>query len=147
MIIDYGCGEREIEPSVWSLALYEQEFGSDLIQDVFGRQRSNGAASDEGESEIIFDYTEANWFALTRALWAMLKAADDKIPRFSEWAKTATGMNMYLLFMGITSAVRDGFFRSGPAVSEEAGEEQEGQAEGSVHVPDSRGDAGGAVLR
>ena len=149
MIIDYGCGDKEIAPNVWALALYEQEFGSDLIQDVFGRQRSKDVASDDGEggAEIVFDYTDANWFARTRALWAMLKAADDRIPRFSEWSKSATGFNMYLLFMGVTSAVRDGFFRSGSSSPEETGEAREGQSESPVHVADSQRDAGGAVLR
>lgn len=121
MIIDYGCGEKEIEANVWALMLYEQEFHSDLIKDVFGKQK----VEEDAEGGVIeFDYTAMNWYALTKALWAMLRSADGSVPRFSEWAKTATGMNMFLVFEGVTRAVSEGFFRRGPSEAEEA--EREG---------------------
>lgn len=117
MIIDYGQGDVEIEVSVWALSVYELEFHSDMIQDVFGKTKAEKMQGTD-EAEIVFDYSSRNWTAVLKALWACLKAHDNSLPAYPIWAKTQTNLNMYVVWSEMINALLDAFFRPGAAVSE-----------------------------
>lgn len=116
MIIDYGLGDVEIEVSVWSLSVYELEFHSDMIKDVFGKTKAEDTGN--GEAEIVFDYSSRNWTSVLKALWACIKAHDNSTPAYAIWAKKQTNINMYVVWSEVVNALLDAFFRPGAAVSE-----------------------------
>lgn len=100
--IDYGQGQTEGIASVWTLCLYEQEFGGDLIKDVF-------RSSDEQGS--LFE-TE-NWTCLIKALWACLKAKDDTLPPFKAWAKDIGEIDLLAVQQELPAHIARGLFRHG----------------------------------
>ena len=132
MKYDYdGSGiERELDASAYTMLVYEQEFKSGLIEDVFGRI----TIPEESDGVVVADYTRDNWLAYTQALWAMLRAASDRlamqgvpheeVPGFKEWSMTATDLNLsklsYDLVMG---ELMRKFFRTPTAAAEDAAEE------------------------
>ena len=68
--------EVEYQATAYTLMVYEQEFGTDLIQDVYGRiDITKAAQADDGS--IVLDYTVDNWTAELRCFWAMCKTAHD----------------------------------------------------------------------
>ena len=127
MLIEIGdYGEVEAVATVYTLVLYEQEFGGrDLISDIFGRH--DGEDSDEG---IVVDFTADNWLHELRAAWAMVRTAydlaydrgdaapNDKPKPFREWVKGVGKLNMRELSASIVTECLDGFFHSGAAASE-----------------------------
>ena len=129
MKYDYdGSGvERELDATAYTLMVYEQEFKSGLIEDVFGRI----SIPEDTDGMVVADYTRDNWIAYTRALWAMLRSASDRlalegkphedVPNFRTWSMYATNLNLakvsYDLVMG---EIQRKFFRSGTAASEDA---------------------------
>jgi len=118
MKIDYGCGEKEIIASTYTLVIYEQEFdGADMIKDVFGRIE---ITRDEKTDDVIavFDYTKTNWTALLKALWASLKAADDSIEPFVEWAKNTGSINLSDVSVQLIPEIRRNCFCDGATVSD-----------------------------
>ena len=105
--------ELDIKVNFYTLYLYENEFGSDMIKDVFGVIKVRELKEDD-DGGFELDYTTTNWTALTRALWASAKCADEDIPRYSEWAKTmGDGINMYALSGSFINIVRTELFRIG----------------------------------
>lgn len=90
--------EYEYEATTYTLMVYEQEFKSDLIKDVFGRTEISRAAEnvDEDGNIKFIDYTIDNWNAYPRAFWAMLKTAEaiarsegrrvEPVPSYATWA-------------------------------------------------------------
>lgn len=119
-----GYGETEIQATAYTLVVYEQEFKSDLIKDVFGRHEA-----DKGGKAVI-DFTTDNWLAELRALWAMartaydLKAArgdaapNDKPQPFNQWVRGVGKVNFYKIANAVVSEAMDGFFHTGAAASE-----------------------------
>lgn len=83
MLIDYGCGPLEARMGVKTMTVYEQEFGRDIIQDLFGRAVIRKQAEDDVEFSV--DYRDTNWTALVRVLWAALRTADESVPPFEVW--------------------------------------------------------------
>lgn len=101
MRIDYGQGEKEVLLSAYTVMLYEQEFKSDPIHDLY-----------QGEfSDVYFP-------AVTKWLWAGVKTADDAIPSYDKWARQVTGVNLREISNELISEINDAFFRAGASDSE-----------------------------
>ena len=117
MVIDYGKGEVEVDVSTWTLVLYEQEFGKDLIKDVFGRSE---VREDADDVMFVVDFTQSNWTAFVRLLWAAIKTVDDSLPSFKEWARKEGYINVNTIMNELTEAALKGLFRTGvEGISEE----------------------------
>lgn len=101
MRIDYGQGEKEVLFSVYTMTLYEQEFRSDPIHDLY-----------QGEFNDVY------FPAVAKLLWAGLKAADDAIPSFDKWARQVSGVNLREISNEMIPEVNDAFFRAGASDSE-----------------------------
>lgn len=140
MKYDYdGSGvERELCASPHALVIYEQEFKSGLIEDVFGRISLAGHEDDVSEDGtlVVADYTVDNWTSYIRALWAMLRAGSDlariegrkheAIPGFEDWSITATNLDLSEVSAIVIQACQKELFRTGATVSDETtGEEGE----------------------
>ena len=70
-----GNEEKEVPLGVTALMVYEQQFKSDLVQDLFGLAVVRKANNDD-DIEFSVDYRNTNWTAVVKATWAILKAAD-----------------------------------------------------------------------
>lgn len=125
MTIDIeGYGEVEITATAYTLVVYEQEFKSDLIKDVFGKHEA-----DEG-GKAVLDFTTDNWLAELKALWAMamtayeLKASrgdaapNDRPKPFRQWVQKVGKVNFYRIANAVVNEAMDGFFHTGAAASE-----------------------------
>lgn len=123
MKIDYGYGEKEIIVSVLTLTLYEQEFQSDLIQDLFGRVSVEDTDASENEI-ILLDFSRTNWTAVTRCLWACLKTADPSLPSFKSWASSLGKVNLFDLKEELIPVVMENLFCAGASFSENEEEEE-----------------------
>lgn len=138
MKVDYGAGGKELLFSGWTLVLYEQQFGGDLIQDLFGKVevrksdvetalRNVGveeAPEREDDDPVLFtsDYTQTNWTAVLKALWAGLKTADDALPGFTQWSRELGAIDLGRLQKEIVPEAMRMFFRSDPVQGEGEGE-------------------------
>ena len=135
---DYdGSGkERELVASAHTLMVYEQQFKSGLIEDVFGRISLAGHEHDidRNGNLVVADYTIDNWGAYIKALWAMLKSASDlaraegrpydQIPPFPEWSIKATNLDMSEVSAIVVTECQRGLFRAGAAASEDKTSEE-----------------------
>ena len=131
--VDLDGKKVSAEVSFYTAQLYESEFSSDLVKDIFGSQR-------DGEGEFMFesvpvtkedgtvervtkivgiDFTKVGWFEVVRALWAAVKTADPTTPGFAIWAKSTKGTNLWEAREKLVEEIDDCFFRS-PAAGEEA---------------------------
>lgn len=141
MFIDIdGTGEIEILATAYTLVIYEQEFHSDPIKDVFGKHQLDGseevgngverAASGDGSAATLYlDFTQENWVEEMKLLWAMVKTANvladdrgdvapnDRVPGYVEWTKRVGKVNMRDIADAVFSEAVDGFFHTGAAVS------------------------------
>lgn len=109
--------EREVPIGVAALMVYEQQFRSDMVQDLFGR---SVVRQPEDDPEIVFavDYRDTNWTACLKAAWACLKAADGNTPRWENWCGTVGDVNLSELSEAIIPAAFETFFRAGASRSE-----------------------------
>jgi len=144
-IIDYGDGEREFRCTAITCMIYEQEFvgdpndrvTGDLIADTIGKVTlsSNDVlhVTDEGAYvTTVLDYTQVNWNAIFRALWAMLKTAQENggggtpIPGFKTWQSKLMSYepDMKELSYAVQEELMRGLFRSGAAASGKTSEEE-----------------------
>lgn len=145
-VIDYGDGEREFLCTALTCMIYEQEFVSDendritgdLIADTIGKVTlsSNDVlhVTDDGAYvTTVVDYTQVNWNAIFRALWAMLKTAQEingggasPIPGFKAWQSRLMSFepDMKELSYGVQQELMRGLFRSGAAASGKTSEEE-----------------------
>lgn len=126
-----GTGERDYTCSAYTLMVYEQEFGSSLVKDYYGKidlrdgdgqlvtaqfvESQLADALPEGKAlpkttrELVYrafpryvtavrDYTQDNWEAILRALWAMRKTADEaageQTPAFKPWVRSLGEVNL-----------------------------------------------------
>lgn len=120
MKINFGSGEKEIIASTYTLVIYEQEFGTDLIHDVYGRHViERPKTDDDGNVLPVVDYTRFNWTSMVKALWAMLKTADPSVPPFMEWARENGGVNLFALNNEMMEELDRGFFPSDDSEAEE----------------------------
>ena len=101
MRIDYGQGEKEVLLSVYTMMVYEQEFKSDPIHDLY-----------QG------DFNDVYFPAVPKVIWAGLKAADDTIPSYAKWAREVKGVNLRDLSNELIPEINEAFFRAGASDSE-----------------------------
>lgn len=118
MRVDYGAGDAEAVLGVYTLVLYEQEFRSDLIQDLFGRAVMRKEPEEEEDVVLAVDYRDVNWTALTKVLWAALKAADDSVPSFAKWAAGLGPIDLNAVHLALVPEALRMFFRTGAGGSE-----------------------------
>lgn len=132
MKYDYdGSGkERDLVASAHTLTIYEQQFKSGLIEDVFGRVDLTVGENDLDEDGNLkaVDYTRDHWGAYIRALWAMLRAGADlariehrdyePVPGYEEWSIRATNIDMAEIARVVLTTCQKELFRSGAAASE-----------------------------
>ena len=105
--------------------VYEQEFKSDLIKDVFGTidLTKEEIGVDEDGNVVRVDYTNNNWIAELKAFWAMLKTSEaiarregrkaEPVPRFIEWCLTTEEVNLWELSRITIFELNRGLFRAG----------------------------------
>ena len=112
MKLDYGCGEVEAIFSVETMMVYEQEFGADIVQELFGRAvvRREESADDV---LLAIDYRNVNWTKCVKVLWAAMKTADQSLPPFSQWVKDAGPIDLGTVADRVLSEATKGFFRAG----------------------------------
>lgn len=122
--------EREYEATTYTLVVYEQEFGKDLIKDVFGRIDVRKAIEnfDSEGNMVVMDYTVDNWNAELRAFWAMLKTSEAickrenrpclAIPSYPQWCLETRSIDMSQISQLVFEECQRGLFRSGAADSE-----------------------------
>lgn len=121
MLLDYGCGEKELVYSVETLLVYEQEFGgADMIKDLFGRVVVRSNHADDGDVVLALDYRDTNWTAALKALWAGEKTADPATPSFKEWSRKVGDVNLYKVTNAVVPEVQARFFRAGDSPVEAA---------------------------
>lgn len=106
MKVGFGSGEVEVVYNFYTLYLYEQEFGSDLIKDVFGVVRDDAESGD-----VLLDFTSVNWTALTKALWAGAKCANPQLPRYEAWARTMADIDFMELSGSLLAEINKELFR------------------------------------
>lgn len=136
--IDFdGSGEQEILATAYTTVLYEQEFKSDIIKDIFGRIDLRHAASnfDESGNVVVIDYTIDDWNAELRALWALLKTAYEvskrngekrkRVPGFTEWVMGIGPIDFHAISRDVVAECERGFFRAGASEEADAGAEGE----------------------
>ena len=131
-VIDYchDGTEHEYEATTYTLMVYEQEFKSDMIKDVFGRVDLSGAAEAlDGEGNLKFvDYTIDNWNSYPRAFWAMLKTSEaiarsegrsfEKVPPFMQWCLSTRNVDMNEFSRTVIDECNRGLFHTGAADSD-----------------------------
>lgn len=110
--IDYdGRGPREAVASVYTLAVYEQEFGSELLADYMGKSDMTAFGTAIGATTAVM-----------RALWAMLRTAndiasrqgrepDEAVPGFTEWLVGVGPTDVSEVTQFVDEMVLEGFFR------------------------------------
>lgn len=113
-------GEQfDAEVTFYTAWLYEAEFKSDMIKDLFGTQELvETVTTDKSGAVARIDFTHTNWDALMRVLWASLKTANPSTKSFKSWVQSTQGVNMWLLSEVISVEVADCFFRAGAAGAE-----------------------------
>lgn len=130
--IDYERNgvEREYEATTYTLVVYEQEFKSDLIKDVFGRidLRNSQTILDEDGNLVVVDYTSDNWIGYLKAFWAMLKTSEAicrrenrpclAVPSFNQWSLETRSIDMVELSHVVIAELNRGLFRAGAADSD-----------------------------
>jgi len=127
--------QHEYEATTYTLMVYEQEFKSDLIKDVFGLidLRKGASMIDEDGNIILADYTNDNWTNELKAFWAMLKTSEaiarrenrraESVPSFVTWCLTTKSINMHEVSFATITELNRGLFRAGTTEAEEAAAE------------------------
>ena len=121
------------EVTFFTAQLYEMEFRSDLIRDLFGVQTAEQTLEVErtgdGEDDyriVKIDFTKVNWTVVTKALWAAIKTANPSTPNYTDWMKSTTGVNLWLVQDQLGEEISDCFFRAESSREDSSGEEAEG---------------------
>lgn len=131
----YGGSEHTAAAGLDALTVYEQEFHSDLIKDVYGivdvtESDLEGAVTRAGAADdviLTIDFTKTNWTAVLRAVWACLRSKDSHIPSFATWSKQTEGLNLRDMNEAAIPAFEEGFF---PSRSGDAGKEADSADQG-----------------
>lgn len=108
MLVESDNGAFEVKYNFYTLYLYEQEFGSDLIRDLYGGASLN-IGNDDGEVEVGFN--SVNWTAVTKALWAGAKCANPSTPRFKDWATDSNGLDLFAIAGSVLEEINGSLFR------------------------------------
>lgn len=97
----------------------------DTVDDEFVLQRlkdalPDGKALPRGTEKLVrdafpapriakLDYTLDNWTSYPRALWAMLKSADDATADYTDWAAATVGIDLRALSNVLYAVMRDSY--------------------------------------
>ena len=135
--VKYSGGTHTAAAGLNALVIYEQEFESDLIKDVFGivevkeedlekiaEEKLGGKEKESSDVVLVLDYTQTNWTKIVKAVWACLKNYNgDSIPSFKTWVNQTEGMNLTEVQNAAIVAFNETFFpsRSGDAAKEADG--------------------------
>ena len=125
-MFDVTIGDKtyKAEVSFYTAVLYEAEFRSDIIADLFGVQgQGMNPITFKGDNVATIDFTKVGWLSVAKATWAALKTVDSSTPSYSAWMKKARGVNFWDLRDAIIEDASDCFFRT-PATNEEESEEE-----------------------
>lgn len=108
--LDFGDGPVKVALNVYTLTVYEQAFdGADLVKDLYGRIDVN----DEGFDGSTLDYTKRDWAKVPRILWACMRAADQTVPRYDQWAREAGDVNLGAAWVALVELADRRLFRTG----------------------------------
>ena len=121
MQLDLGSGPVDLEISFWTLVVYEQEFGGNMIGDLFGKAElveESSAVYVNGNGNIEIDYSQFDWTAGIRAMWAAARTHDSRTPAFATWARSMHGVDIWPIAAEFVDAVRTELFRPGATDSE-----------------------------
>lgn len=110
--VEIGGKKVKADVSFYTAQLYEVEFRSDLIKDLFGTQDLKPNVEMDGETVLKIDFTSINWLATAKVLWAAIKTADESTPSYTSWMKATKGLNMWLVSELLSAEVADCFFRA-----------------------------------
>lgn len=109
----------EAKVTFYTAHIYEMEFRSDLIRDLFGVQTAEQPLEVErtgdGEEDyriVKIDFTKVNWTVVTKALWAAVKTANPGAPSYAEWMSRTNGVNLWLVQDQLGDEISDCFFRA-----------------------------------
>lgn len=111
--------KTKAEVTFYTAQLYEAEFRSDLIKDLFGVQDDSSLVEFKGEEVVRIDFTQINWLATMKVLWAAVKTADDKVPSYAKWMKQTQGVNLWEVREFLSNEIVDCFFRAESAGTQE----------------------------
>lgn len=113
MVVTINGEEMEAKLSAFSMVLYEQEFGTDLIGDIQGKVKAN-----DEEEGVLFDFTKVPWMKILQGIWAMLKTAKPSTPHFEKWVKGVEEFNAFDMRNTLEMAVSDNFFHTAAPAEE-----------------------------
>lgn len=113
MVVTINGEELEVKLSAFSMVLYEQEFGTDLIGDLNGKVMAN-----DEEEGVLFDFAKVPWMKILQGVWAMLKTAKPSTPHFEKWVKGVDEFNVFEMRNTLESAVSDNFFHTAAPAEE-----------------------------
>ena len=120
-MFDVTIGDKtyKAEVSFYTAVLYESEFQSDIIADLFGVQgRSKNPFSIDGD-EVEVDFTKVGWLSVAKATWAAIKTENAATPSYTSWMKKARGVNFWDLREALIEDASECFFRPETAEAEE----------------------------
>ena len=111
------------EVSFYTAQLYESEFMSDVIQDLFG-------SVSEDDTEFVYkdgalvgiDFTKVKWLSVAKALWAAVKTADPTAPGYTAWMREMGGVNMWEIRDTLLGEFGNCFFRPEAPEQDDEGE-------------------------
>lgn len=83
-----------------------------MIKDTIGIIRVEKEPKNK-DGAIELNFKNTNWTALTKALWAACKCADDTVASYVEWSKGLEGVNMYTLSETFATLIFQELFRTG----------------------------------
>lgn len=109
--VKIGGETSTAQVTFFTALIYENEFGKDMLKDFFGVQAIKDPIEDDG-GVVSVDFTQINWTAASKALWAALKTADDTTDPYSVWVKKSSGANMWLIYEQLSVEIADCFFRA-----------------------------------
>lgn len=107
------------EVSFYTAQIYEAEFKEDLIKDLFGVQDDSSLIEFQGDEVVRIDFTQINWLATMKVLWAAIKTVDDATPSYTRWMKKTQGVNLWEARQLLSDEVSDCFFRAETVTTEE----------------------------
>ena len=135
--------EVEFVCTAYTTTVYEQAFRDDpyervtgdLVADVMGVLRVGADdfvdTDEDGNIIVAFDYTRDNWQAEKRALWSMMRTANEiaktngrkveAVPSYREWDKSLVAWEPDLkeVSLAVCNELQRGLFRARPAATEE----------------------------
>ena len=112
MLVASENGAFEARFNFYTLYLYELEFGTDMIKDVF---RESTVAEGANGASLVFE--AVNWTAIAKAIWAGAKCADKRLPRFEDWASQDNGIDLFTAAGEVVAEINKELFRFGVAAA------------------------------